>query len=70
MAIKTDEEMLEYVQAAKIECLTAQELGTENGRVVRARLEALNMLEEQYLARIRRKNKTGGASINRAVMGR
>ncbi len=70
MTIKTDEEQLEEVQAAMSECLTAQELGTENGRVLRVRFEALQAREAQLLARIGRKNKTGGASINRAVMGR
>jgi hypothetical protein len=70
VAIKTTEELLEAVQEAYLAALTAQELGTENGRVVKARLEVLSQQMEVLRDRLRREQGTGGASINQAVLRR
>jgi hypothetical protein len=49
MAVKTTIEQLEEVQAAISQVTTSQELSGEQGRVVRARLEALERREQRPL---------------------
>lgn len=49
MAIKTLEERIEEVQAAISEVLTSQELTTQAGSVVRARLDYLMKMEKDLL---------------------
>lgn len=49
MAIKTLEERIEEVQGAISEVLTSQELTTQAGSVVRARLDYLMKLERDLL---------------------
>lgn len=51
MAVKTTLEQLEEVQEAITEVMTSQELGSADGRVVRAQLDALTRREEKLLAR-------------------
>jgi len=61
MALKTTLEQLEEVQEAITEVMTSQELDQpgDNGRVVRARLSALNRREETLLARHYREQGRG-----------
>jgi len=60
MAIKTLVERIEEVQAAISEVLTSQELTTQAGSVVRARLDYLYKLERDLLNQYELSNRTGG----------
>lgn len=68
MAVKTTLEQLEETQAAITEVMTSQEQGGGlSGRIVRARLEALEAREQRLLERYRTEQGTGGLAINTAV---
>jgi len=60
MAIKTLVERIEEVQAAISEVLTSQELTTQAGSVVRARLDYLYKMEKQLLDQYELSTRTGG----------
>lgn len=60
MAIKTLEERIEEVQAAISEVLTSQELTTQAGSVVRARLDYLMKYEKDLLDQYDLLNSPGG----------
>jgi len=60
MAIKTLVERIEEVQAAISEVLTSQELTTQAGSVVRARLDFLYKMEKDLLDQYDLINSPGG----------
>jgi hypothetical protein len=60
MAILTTTEKLEAVQSAILACLTSQELSTEAGSVMRARLDFLVAYEGKLLETYNIENSVGG----------
>jgi len=62
MAVKTLVERIEEVQQAITECLTSQELTTQAGSVMRARLDFLTKYERQLLDQyeLEQAGSTGG----------
>jgi hypothetical protein len=60
MAIYTTTEKLEAVQSAIMACLTSQELSTEAGSVMRARLDFLVAYEQKLLAQYDMDAAVGG----------
>lgn len=61
---------LDLIHEARIAIYSAQEIGTENGRVVRAKLEALDAREDAVWRMIRQLTGTGGPAVNRGSMAR
>lgn len=61
---------LDLIHEARISIYSAQEIGTENGRIVRAKLEVLDAREDAIWRIIRQLTRSGGPAVNRGTVAR